>query len=77
MNAGNAGKDKSGTLTLENRRAALNVVLTDECEALDVTCKGFVRYDPWKAWSMEHCTRIVTYKSPGVFGLFPLNFMIS
>lgn len=39
MNAGNAGKDKSGTLTLENRRAALkliqDVVLTDECEALE------------------------------------------
>jgi hypothetical protein len=38
--------------------------------------QGFVRYDPWKAWSMEHCTRIVTYESPGVFGMFTRNFMI-
>jgi leucyl aminopeptidase (aminopeptidase T) len=39
MNAGSVGKDKSGTLTLENRLAALqliqDVVLTNECEALE------------------------------------------
>jgi hypothetical protein len=25
--------------------------------------QGFVSYDPWKAWSMEHCMRIIRVDS--------------